>query len=42
MKKSDVLKIRITPEQKEQLKLAAKKQSKTMSEIIRSKISDLR
>ncbi len=42
MKKTDVLKIRITPEQKEQLKLAAKNQNKTMSEIIRSKISDLR
>jgi len=42
MKKSVVLKIRVTPAEKEQLRTTAAKHSSTMSQLIRLKIAELK
>jgi antitoxin component of RelBE/YafQ-DinJ toxin-antitoxin module len=42
MKKNNVLRIRVTEEQKQLLKATADKESLTMSELIRLKISELK
>jgi hypothetical protein len=42
MKKSVVLKIRVTPAEKDRLRTTAVKQSSTMSELIRKKIAELK
>jgi predicted DNA-binding protein len=42
MKKTTVLKVRLSPPEKQQLKNAAVQSNKTMSEIVRSKIAELK
>ena len=42
MKKNNVIRIRVTAEQKKLLKSTADKESLTMSELIRLKISELK
>ena len=42
MRKSVVLKIRVTPAEKEQLRSTAVKHSSTMSQLIRLKIAELK
>jgi len=42
MKKNNVLRIRVTEDQKQLLKTTADKESLTMSELIRLKISELK
>ena len=42
MKKTTVLKVRLSPPEKHKLKTAAVRTNKTMSEIVRSKIAELK